>query len=149
METQVVLSSLQVIRGFGISREQLRRWRERGLSQIDKGKWDLSEIVKFRDGLLGKAGDTLREARVRRETANAEKAELSVSEKKGTLIQRGQALQWLCSHIAMAKNGFQGLPARLAPVLFQKEEAEIREALRLEIHRILQNLSTPARSKKF
>jgi len=84
----------------------------------------------------------------RREKLRADREELRLEIDRKNLVSRGQAVQWLCNHIAIARSALMGYEGRMAPVLAKKDEIEIRDLLRFENRRILGNLSKPIEDEK-
>ena len=66
----MIVTSTEVLGLFRISREQLRRWREKGCPQISRGRFDLGAVIKWRDETL-LSSDKMTAAKLEREQAKA------------------------------------------------------------------------------
>jgi len=137
----MIVSSTDILGLFRISREQLRRWREKGCPQISRGRFDLGAVIKWRDETL-LSSDKMTAAKLEREQAKAKLATLQAKEKEGSLILKNEAVKWVSILVAEAKQGFMNLPRRFGPVLaVVNDEKEIEELLRKEIWAILRQLA--------
>jgi len=137
----MIVTSTEVLGLFRISREQLRRWREKGCPQISRGRFDLRSVIKWRDETL-LSSDKMTAAKLEREQAKAKLATLQAKEKEGSLILKNEAVKWVSILVAEAKQGFMNLPRRFGPVLaVVNDEKEIEELLRKEIWAILRQLA--------
>ena len=137
----MIVTSTEVLGLFRISREQLRRWREKGCPQISRGRFDLGAVIKWRDETL-LSSDKMTAAKLEREQAKAKLATLQAKEKEGSLILKNEAVKWVSILVAEAKQGFMNLPRRFGPVLaVVNDERECEEILRKEIWAILKELS--------
>jgi phage terminase Nu1 subunit (DNA packaging protein) len=137
----MIVTSTEVLGLFRISREQLRRWREKGCPQISRGRFDLGAVIKWRDETL-LSSDKMTAAKLEREQAKAKLATLQAKEKEGSLILKNEAVKWVSILVAEAKQGFMNLPRRFGPVLaVVNDEKEIEELLRKEIWAILRQLA--------
>lgn len=87
-------------------------------------------------------GESLQEAKRRKEIAQANLHELKESSLRGDLVEKDQAIKWLVALISEAKTAFVALPRRLAPVLYGMADIrQIENELRSEIMKILEKLS--------
>ena len=137
----MIVTSTEVLGLFRISREQLRRWREKGCPQISRGRFDLGAVIKWRDETL-LSSDKMTAAKLEREQAKAKLATLQAKEKEGSLILKSESVKWVSLLVAEAKQGFINLPRRFGPVLaVVNDERECEEILRKEIWAILKELS--------
>ena len=118
----------------------------------EKRFYDLEACTTAYIRYLRKLGEnsgslSLAEIRTERESIRKEREKLKLEFERKNLVPRDKAVEWLCTHISMAKQGFWSLPARMSPVLQNKGQIEVRELLQEEIRRILENLSRPAKEK--
>lgn len=117
-DTEIILTSKQVLYNFGISREVLRRWGEKGLQRVERGKFDLKTIIRFRDEFItGYGHDEMGKAKLRRERAKARFQEILTLEKEGLLIEKRIADQWIRNIILEARAVLLQIPYRLMEVL--------------------------------
>lgn len=93
-------------------------------------------------------GESVEEAKRRKEIAVANLKELQASELKGELVPKDEAIEWVGSLVDEARNSFVALPRRMAPTIYGKEIRDIENDLRKEINRILTVMSRPLKDKK-
>jgi hypothetical protein len=102
-----------------------------------------------RTGKQGNAGggnSDLLAARVRRETALAEKYEDERDERRKKLMPADEVKRIGCAAFILFKNTMAGLPARLVPQLHGRDGAEQQEIIASEITAALADLSGGLRS---
>src|SRR5574343_88814 len=87
--------------------------------------------------------ESLDEGKRRKEIAVANLKELDEKERRGELIDKSQAIDWVGSLVDEARTAFQALPRRMAPILYGKEIRDSEEKLRKECNRILNKLARP------
>lgn len=87
--------------------------------------------------------ESMEEAKRRKEIAVANLKELDEQERRGELIDRSQAVDWVGSLVDEARTAFQALPRRMAPILYGKEIRDSEATLRKEVNRILNKLARP------
>jgi hypothetical protein len=140
-DTQIILTTKQVLFNFSISREQLRRWSERGLQKVERGRFDLKTIIRFRDEfIVGFGHNEMEKAKLRREQAKARYQELITLEKEGVLIDRDRVITHNISVIQQAKSQLWGLRRTLPPKLAGKEPREMGAVIKHEVGQILTRL---------
>ena len=89
--------------------------------------------------LLAESHDT---ARTRREIAEADLAEIKLSELRGELIRVGAVKATLAGIFATTREALLQLPSRLAPTLAaDTDPTSVHNALHLELHQALQHLA--------
>jgi predicted negative regulator of RcsB-dependent stress response len=82
-------------------------------------------------------------SRTRRETAEAELAELKLAEQHGMLIRVDAVKQALANALTATRDGLLQIPSRLAAVLAaETDAAKVHELLQLELYRALEGMST-------
>ena len=137
----MIVSSTDILGLFRISREQLRRWREKGCPQVARGRFDLRSVIKWRDETL-LSSDKMTAAKLEREQAKAKLATLQAKEKEGSLILKNEAVKWVSLLVAECKAALMNFPRRMSPVLAPiADEKEIELLLRQEIWGILRQLA--------
>jgi len=137
----MIVSSTDILGLFRISREQLRRWREKGCPQVARGRFDLRSVIKWRDETL-LSSDKMTAAKLEREQAKAKLATLQAKEKEGSLILKNEAVKWVSLLVAECKAALMNFPRRMSPVLAPiADEKEIEELLRKEIWGILRQFA--------
>ena len=135
-DTQVILTTKQILFNFSISREQLRRWSEKGLQKVGRGQFDLKAVIQFRDeNILGNGNDEMKKVRLRREKAVAKRQELITSEMERSLIPREQAFAWLGQMISESRAVFLQIPYRLMePLAHENDPKAVFSILKREIY---------------
>ena len=130
---------------LGLSARHVVRLGSDGVipSPID-GKFSLVECVRAYVGTLRARNDSapLRSARLRKTQAQAQLAELELGRKTGEILPRDFVMKTWESIVLAVRQGFLGLPHRMAPRL--QACADLREmiaALDAEVRRILEELS--------
>lgn len=77
-------------------------------------------------------------ARIRRETAEAELAELRLAETIGTLVRVSEVRAAMANKVAATREALMQIPARLVPVLAaETDQAKIHALLEAELHQAL------------
>lgn len=149
-DIQVILTTKQVLFNFKLSRETLRRWTEKGLQRVERGKFDLREVIRFRDeNIFGSNHDEKQKAETRIKQAKATIAELEVAELEKSLIPKEQVLKWLSEIILEARQALLNIPHRLCEQLVVETDSKvILEILRNEIYDALNRLGTGRKSIK-
>ena len=138
---------------FNVSRETLRKWREKGLPYNSKKKkyplracltWVKENIWHHQT-----EGGGINEEKLLRERARRKQDEFKADAMAKNLVPRDQAEKWLMGHVDEAKGALWGLPRRMGPTLAPvSDEKEVEFVLRKEIREILEELSAPLKKKK-
>jgi len=146
------LSTQEVTWLYGITKQGLGKWVERGFPKSKRNEyplkagldWVRGNVWSTPDGAGDMAGFKLREQK-----AKAEQREMDVEKQRGSLVPREQSLIWLSRLLAEIKLHFLGLPRRLAgSLIILKDEREVESVLKHEITRILWTLSKPLPHKE-
>lgn len=88
-------------------------------------------------------------SRTRRETAEAELAELKLAEQHGSLIRVNAVKQALANAFTSTRDSLLQIPSRLAAVLAaETDAAKVHELLQLELYRALEGMSAVQSSAK-
>ena len=136
------MTATQMGRVFGISRQAFSVWRE--CPRNTDGTWSLPEVVAWKLRRVqeeleleadGSGADSPALERYR--AARADRAELEVLEKRDALVSRTDVeARWgrVLAHIVQA---FDGLGKVIAPRLARRDEKEIAQTIRAEIHRAI------------
>ncbi len=136
------MTATQMGRVFGISRQAFSVWRE--CPRNTDGTWSLPEVVAWKLRRVqeeleleadGSGADSPALERYR--AARADRAELEVLEKRNALVSRTDVeARWgrVLAHIVQA---FDGLGKVIAPRLARRDEKEIAQTIRAEIHRAI------------
>lgn len=150
---EIFYTSKRMVWLYEISRESLRKWREKGLPYNENKKlyplgachkWIVENILRPKS----ENGDINKE-KLLRERAKRIQDEFKAEAMKENLIPKGKAEQWLHGHVEEAKTALWGLPRRMGPVLMSiSDEKEIELLLREEIHKILEEMAKPLHGKK-
>lgn len=141
----MIVTSTQVMQLFRISREQLRRWREKSCPQITRGRFDLKAVIEWRDKTL-LLTDAMSAAKLKREQSRAERESLKARKEAGTLISRQDAIDGWAILVRNCYQGFSNLPRRISEtVVLMDDPKDVEAYLRGEIHAILNELSEPLR----
>jgi len=109
-------SVTEVARLLDITPRRLAQMAREGIVPLpDRGRYDTARCVRgYIKFLRGEMGERL-EAKLRRETAMADRAELEVARTKGELIEH--AKRWLASRIAEVRTAIERWPERVAALL--------------------------------
>lgn len=151
-DIQIILTTKQVLFNFSISREQLRRWTERGLRKVKRGEFDLKDIIQFRDEFItGFGHDEMAKAKLRRESAKARYQELLTLEKEGTLIDRGEVIRHNLYIIQEVKNSFcqlhRVIPGKIGSLDPRAWGSVVKEEVRRILNRLHQGLGKGKRRR--
>jgi hypothetical protein len=117
-----------------------------------RGKYDLRECIlgfvqyainQLKDGTVanGDSGDRLREAKIRKEEAQAAKVELFVQQRSGELVDVKEVTEKITEAVLTTKKKLEVLPSRCANLCEGKSAEEITEILKREIKSALLDLS--------
>ena len=134
--TQVELAGF-----INISTRRARDLEGQGVfSREADGKYDLRKcnhdfIQYLRDRIRGTEATTFTDAKIRRELAKAEIAELDAKERKGELVSHAIALSWLINLGVVVRAAFLQMPHRLFP-----DDRERMDLVKKEVHRVFRIL---------
>ena len=139
----MILTTKQVLFNFSISREVLRRWTEKGLRRVDRGQFDLKEIIRFRDEfIVGFGNDEMAKAKLLREQSKAKYQQLLTTEKEGSLISKNLVDGFIKNIILEAKQILLQIPYRLMESLaVENDPKAVFLILKEEVYRALEILS--------
>lgn len=152
----MIISTFQVAELFGVTERAVRKWGSRGCPRAGHGKWDLREVLNWWLENIYQAGED-NEAAQQAKTeywqakARVEKVKADVAEQSVVKIETfKKAWAW---RVAEISNGLGGLPMRLAPLVANKSELEVRGIIEQEVWQIRDKFSrtgkfTPAPEKK-
>jgi phage terminase Nu1 subunit (DNA packaging protein) len=151
MGDEIFLTSKQFVIAFKISRETVRKWREKGMPAIEKNKYSLSECLQWvRENIWAPEDEEggMNEEKLLRERAKRKFDELKEQEKRGELIPRKESVKWVSLLVAECKAALWNIPRRLGPVLaVVNDERECEEILRKEHRKVLEELAKGMKKK--
>ena len=140
---------------FGITDRRYRQLADEGIvPRPEKGNIDFvaatKALIEYYRKLAEADGSlSLQDERTRWTGIKADIAALELERTKGNLVDRQQAIAWLCEQISNATMSFKGLARRLAPSLAViTDEKELEEQLRKEIKSIIDRLVKNKHEKK-
>jgi len=141
---QIFLNQKELAQFVNLSTRRIQQLKEKGVFKKESNKkYDLAKSVRgYISYLRSQAeGDELKSARLRREIAKANMAEMEAMEKAGSLVRKGESLKLISMLIAEAKQNFRILPRRVSEVLVGRDAKEIELILMHEIDDVLFTLS--------
>jgi hypothetical protein len=110
-------------------------------TRLDNGRILLNpdDVVAWRDKTQGKKiEDALMEQKLRKTTVDADKAEIALAEAQGQLVSADEAKRLEFQRILKVREGLLSFEHTLPPRLFGLEEVEMRQILRFETRRLLE-----------
>jgi phage terminase Nu1 subunit (DNA packaging protein) len=149
MSLPKICSRSELAHVLGITTQGVGKAADAGvLKRLGRGEYDLAASVqaylRYREQHVlqrhGGAG-TYSEAKTRKMRADAELAELALSEKAGTVVNFEHTLQEVTRLTSAIKTRSLSLPSRMAPRLVGKTVAEIHDLLRTQVHKDLRSIS--------
>lgn len=143
----VVRRLADVARFFRVTEDTCKKWRAVGMPGAAR-KWNLADIVAWRDGRLRNAGraaqegaDTSRlEANRRRAWADAEAAETRLAALRGELIEVEYVIREYQHHATHARSLFEQIPTRLMGELPEDATADDKRRFRGRAQRIVDDV---------
>ena len=139
----------ELARLHGVSREALRAWRVSGLDLADeqalRAKIATSRSPAASAGKATDGGETLASARLRRERALADRAEIEVARRRGELLELHHAEQAFTAVGAAVGAALRKIPSELPDMLeglnpssMRKVLLEYQNQLFSDVHRIVE-----------
>lgn len=121
----IVVSTAFLENYFGVSRPAIQKWTQQGCPKLERGKWDLIAVLKWRGWVSGVDGEGegqgLHVKKLKAETflkeMQGELAELELQRVKGELISLAEVEDVIGAAIINAKAQLLSLPAKIAPKL--------------------------------
>ena len=139
------LSGADLARCFGVDRSMVTRWKKAGMPEI-KGLFCLPACIKWRlereaDAMAPKSGTSTEGEKwltaFRRERART--AKLERLEKQGKLISLEKVESENIERAGDLRQSLMAFSSRLSPVLEMKPRETVRETLKTECSRLLEN----------
>jgi phage terminase Nu1 subunit (DNA packaging protein) len=153
MDDEIFLTSKQFVIAFKVSRETLRKWREKGMPCVDKNKYSLSGCLQWvRENIWAPKDDKgdINQEKLLRERAKRKLDELIEKEKRGELVAREQTILWGAMAISNARLAFQAFPRRMSgPLALLSDPKEIELKLYKAIKEILEELAKQLKKKRW
>lgn len=152
-----IATTLQLAYRWGVTRKTINEWANAWLKPalVGNGRYDdrIAHQLYVDSKVIPKLspsddGESMDQARRRKEVALANIKELDEQERRGELIQRDDAVQWVGSLVDEARSAFLATPRRLAPVIYGKDIRQAEVIIRQEITRVLNKLARPIDEKK-
>ena len=141
------LTSVQVGRFCGISERTIRDWQKKKI--IPKSS-DMSEIVKAivahqKTQVKSKKSkpNDLEAAKIRLTNLQADKLELEIEERRGTVVNSDEVSELWAKYIYASKNRLTGMPAKLAHELSGIDDPKgVKQVLERAVDEVLRELSS-------
>ena len=135
-------TAAEVGRVFGVSRQAVCAWK--GCPRNSDGSYSLTDVIQWKlDGLTAQLKERAPEpessALERYREARARRAELEVGQLQDSLVDKADVeARWgrVLSYIVQA---FDGIGKVLAPRLAQRQEREIAQTIRDEVHHTIES----------
>ena len=139
-------------KAVGKSRKAVEGWIQQGMPHTRDGRGhvmiDDAKARQWMETALrkpgrpkSKASEDMDAAKLRRERARAGREELELAQLKGEYVRRDENEASNIRKFTHIRNAFQGLPTRMAPVLYGRDPADIEQMLDTEVRKILESLS--------
>jgi len=144
----VIVKTGHLMRLFGVSRQTITNWRQKGMSEafVSKGNWDLLKVLKFWAEYVyyPEGNESLISYRERWEKGRAEKIELDLAERNLELYPRDIVDGYLQETLHVVKRGFQLLPQQAVTQMIGMGPTEQIGVLNSMVDEILIGLSEKA-----
>lgn len=101
---------------------------------------DSEGLTGERGGDRGPTSPDIEEARLRKESALADKYELQVAREKRELIPANEVRQWIGEHIGRAKNKLIGMAASISPRLEGLNSSERQQEIERYIELVIRDI---------
>lgn len=143
----IVTLQVEAAERLGVSPKSLRNWiKEPGFPSIKKG-YDVEKIQAWRDQ-LGKKGseqslsqqqtnEQLAREKLRKATADADKAEREEEEAKGNVLKRDEYELFVQEHIQVTRDRMILIPRTLCKYIPKKYHVRLRTEGEKEVRKIL------------
>ena len=145
-EPWIVGSLADVARFFRVHPDTVRTWRRQGLPG-DKGAWNLSAIVAWREGrrratpeMIPGAAEGRFEADARKATADADLYEMKRDQRRGDLIDVDTVTRVYARHATHARALWEQAPDRLLGLLPATATGDDKRRFRAEATRIIEDV---------
>lgn len=140
-EAQTLLSAAQLAKLLKLSERRVNQLKSAGILTAQKEGFPLVENVQSYIEFLRKDDEKGRDAKARKETALAERAELDLAERRGDLIRVARVAKVVGDAAANAKARLRNLPGRLARAVQGKDIAGSEAIIRKGIDEALEAIA--------
>ena len=149
---EIYLTSKQMVWLYGVSRETIRKWSDKGMPRAKVNQYPLKACFDWiRENIFSvdeSVSLDISQEKLLRERAKRIQDEIKAQQMSGQVVPRDQAIAWVSKLLTEARLAFLGLPRRLAgSLVILQDEREIESVLRHEITKILWQLSRPLPQK--
>jgi len=145
MAPRIVRTQREVAETLGVSPRTVRLWRQRGMPRRPDGRYDLSEIRRWRQEHVGGVGgsktavERLREVTIRYREVRTELEKIKLQRERGELVSLEEAARDVATRLRDMRRRLEAIPL-LADRLVGCTAQEIRRVLAEEVNDALSQL---------
>lgn len=143
----MIVKSKDLTELFDVSSQTLSNWKERGLKQEKRGRWNLRKVldwwlVNVAPDKLMENGETLADVKKFFWSVRSQREKLKLEVERGELISKADVEKDAFECARMVRDNLQNIPSRISSVVAaMKKEAEVEKLLDKEIRQSLEALA--------